>query len=113
MPATGVGRGEGGSGGSVREVGGSDIGVMEIGVIDMGVNVIDGRDRGVIEIGVNVTDGSVDAAPPGPESNSVQLKSWQQPRTPSKITQLSPASQYLPSSQHSPSAGAQFDPSQH
>ena len=104
---------KGGSGGSVREIGVNDIGVMDIGVMEIGVKVIDGKDRGVMEIGVNVGDGSVGAAPWAADPNSVQSKSWQQPWTPSRITQKRSASQYTPFSQHSPSSGAHCSPPQH
>ena len=81
---------------------------IDICVMEIGVNVTDGMDIGVMEIGRIVLDGSV-----GPVSNSLQLKSLQQPWTPLRMTQWRPATQYLPLLQHSAPTGAQFEAPQH
>ncbi len=75
------------------------MGVIEIGVIEIGVKESGVKESGVMEIGVNVTEGTdigvteTDVSLPESDENSVQLKSLQQPWTPSRITQWRPASQ--------------------
>ena len=95
---------------------GSEMGVMEIGVKEE--IVVDREETGVYNVGVmeGVVIGGVMveegfAPPPAtpPDPKDVQLRSSQQPFTPSRTTQWRPGSQLPPSEQHSPPCGAQVE----